>query len=68
MLKNGGDVALREVVSGHSGGGLGLNLGNLEVLSNLSDSKEVADHPEAHMAHNEELLAPGNSSGSARPP
>lgn len=64
--KNSGDAALRD--SGHGGGGLELNVGNLEVFSNLSDYKEVADHPEAHMAHNEELLALGNSSGTARPP
>ena len=36
MLKNHGDVALRDVGSGRGGGGLGLGI--LEVFSNLSDS------------------------------
>jgi len=36
-LKNHGDVALRDVVSGHGGGGLELDLVILEVFSNLSD-------------------------------
>ena len=36
VLKNHGDVALRDVGSGHGGGGLGLGI--LEVFSNLSDS------------------------------
>ena len=33
-----GDVALRDVGSGHGGGGLGLDLGILVVCSNLNDS------------------------------
>ena len=37
MLKNHGDVALRDVVSGHGGGGLGLDLVILELFSNLND-------------------------------
>ena len=37
-FKNHGDVALRDVVSGHGGGGLGLDLGILEVFSNFNDS------------------------------
>ena len=32
------DVALRDVVSGHGGGGMRLDLGTLEVFSNLNDS------------------------------
>ena len=36
VLQNGGDVALREVGSGHSGGGLGWGIS--EVFSNLNDS------------------------------
>ena len=38
VFKNHIDVALRDVVSGHGGGGLGLNLVILEVFSNLNDS------------------------------
>lgn len=38
MSKNRGDVALGDMVSGHSGGGLGLDLGILEASSNLNDS------------------------------
>ena len=41
MFKNGGDVALRDMVSGHGGDGLGLGLGILEVFSNLNDSMKV---------------------------
>mgnify|MGYP001859334932 CR=1 FL=1 len=37
-FENHGDVALRDVVSGHGGGGLGLDLGILEVFSNFNDS------------------------------
>ena len=33
-----GDVALRDKVSGHGGGGLGLDLVILEVVSNLNNS------------------------------
>ena len=33
VFKNHGDVALRDVVNGHGGGGLGLGI--LEVFSNL---------------------------------
>jgi len=36
-----GDVALGDTVSERSGDGLGLNLGVLEVFSNLSDSMIV---------------------------
>ena len=36
-----GDVALGDTISEHSGDGLGLNLGVLEVFSNLSDSMIV---------------------------
>ena len=35
------DVALRDVVSGHGGDGLGLDCMILEVFSNLNDSVEV---------------------------
>ena len=35
MSKNCGDVALRDVGSGHSGGGLGLDFGICEVFSYL---------------------------------
>ena len=38
VFKNHGDVALRDVGSGHGGGGLGLGLGILVVFSNLNDS------------------------------
>ena len=38
MFKNPGDVALRDMVSGHGGGGLGLDLMILVVFSNLNDS------------------------------
>jgi len=38
LLKNDGDVAFGDMVSGHSGGGLGLVLVILEVFSNLYDS------------------------------
>ena len=37
VFKSHGDVALRDMASGHSGGGLGLDLVILEVFSNLSD-------------------------------
>lgn len=36
MLKNRGDVALRDVVSGHGGGGLGLRA--FTVFSDCNDS------------------------------
>ena len=36
-----GGVPLRDVVSGHSGDGLGLDLVILEVFSNLSDSMKI---------------------------
>ena len=38
MLKNRGDVALRDVVTGHGGDGLGLDVVILVVFSHLSDS------------------------------
>ena len=38
VFQNHGDVALRDVVSGHGGGGMGLDLGILEVFSNINDS------------------------------
>ena len=38
MLKNSGNVALRDVGSRHSGGGLGLGSVILEVFSNLNGS------------------------------
>ena len=38
VFKNHGHVALREVVSGHGGGGLGMGLAISEVFSNLNDS------------------------------
>jgi len=37
-VQSHGDVALRDVVSGHGGGGLGLDLGTLVVFSNLNNS------------------------------
>jgi len=37
VFKSHGDGALRDMASGHSGGGLGLDLVILEVFSNLSD-------------------------------
>lgn len=36
---NGGDVALRDIVSGHGGIGWGLDLVTLEVISNLNSSR-----------------------------
>ena len=50
MFKNHGDVALRDVVSGHGGGGLGLDLVILEVFSNLNDSMKIAalEHDPLH--------------------
>ena len=41
VFQNHGDVALRDVGSGHSGGGLGLGLVGLEVFSNWNDSAVV---------------------------
>ena len=38
VLKKHGDVALRDVVNGHGGGGLGLALVIIEVFPNLYDS------------------------------
>jgi len=38
VFQSHGDVALRDAVSGHGAGGLGLGLGILEVFSNLGDS------------------------------
>ena len=37
VFKNLGDVALRDVVGGHGGSGLGLELVTLAVFSNLND-------------------------------
>jgi len=45
--KNCEDVALRDMVSGHGGDGLGLNVMIIEVFSNLNDSMillHVAPH------------------------
>ena len=39
VFQNHGDVALRDVVSGHGSGGLGLDLVDLKyIFSNLNDS------------------------------
>mgnify|MGYP001858437632 CR=1 FL=1 len=38
VSKNRGDVTLRDVVSGHGGGGLMVGLGDLSGCSNLNDS------------------------------
>jgi len=38
VFRNHGDVALRDVVIGHGGDGLGLNVKILEVFSNLKVS------------------------------
>jgi len=38
VFKNHGGVTLRDMVSEHGGGGVGLCLGISEVFSNLSDS------------------------------
>ena len=38
VLKNHGDVALRNMISGHGGDGLGLDLVILQLFSNLNDS------------------------------
>ena len=38
VFRNHGDVALRDMVSGHGGDGMGLDLGVLEIFSNLNDS------------------------------
>ena len=37
MFRHGGDVSLRDVVSGHSRVGLEVDLGNREVFSYLND-------------------------------
>ena len=37
-FQNHGDVALMDVVTGHGGGGLGLDMGISEVSSNIKDS------------------------------
>ena len=37
-FQNGGDVALRDGVSGHGGGELGLDVGILEVFPSFNDS------------------------------
>ena len=41
VFKNCGDVALRDVVSGHGGDGLEVGLGDLRVLFNLNDSMNI---------------------------
>ena len=38
VFRNHGDVALRDMVSGHGGNGMGLDYGVLEIFSNLNDS------------------------------
>ena len=38
VFQSRGDVALRDVGSGHGGGGLGLRLGIVSVSSTLNDS------------------------------
>ena len=38
VFKNHGDVAMRDMVNGHGGNGLGLDLMILELFSNLNDS------------------------------
>ena len=38
VFKEHGDVALRDIVSGHGGDGLGLDLMILEVFSSLNNS------------------------------
>jgi len=38
VVRNHGEVALRNMISGHGGDGLGLDLGILELFSNLNDS------------------------------
>ena len=42
VLKNCGDVALRNMVNGHGGDGLELNSAILEVFSNLNDTMVAA--------------------------
>ena len=42
VFQNSGDVALRDVGSGHGGGGLGLEIS--EVFSNLDDSMILQLH------------------------
>ena len=37
VFKNGGDVVMRDVLSEHVGGGLGLDFGVLVVFSNLNN-------------------------------
>jgi len=41
-VKNRGDVALGDMVSGHGGDGLGLNLVILEVFSKPNDAKVLS--------------------------
>ena len=42
VFKNHGDVALRDVVSGHDEGELGLDLGISVIFSNLNDSMTMS--------------------------
>ena len=43
VLQNRVDVAMRDMVSGHGGDGMGLDLGILEVFSILNDSVILRD-------------------------
>jgi len=38
VSKNIGDVALRDMIGGHGGNGVGVGLGFLDIFSNLNDS------------------------------
>ena len=42
LSENHGDVALRDVVSGHDEGELGLDLGISVIFSNLNDSMTMS--------------------------
>ena len=56
VLKNHVDVALRDMVGGHSGGGLGLGWMILEVFLSLNDSTREAPTPTLHQCRLYALL------------
>jgi len=63
MCKNHGDVALRNVVSGHSEDGLGVDVGLSVVSSNLDDSMILYTHIYAFLQAKRFSTAPQNAQG-----
>jgi len=51
VFKEHGDVALRDIVSGHDGEGLGLDLMILEAFSSLHDSMILKVCPPCPQEH-----------------